>query len=279
MLIRGAMSLAERCVFAKPAAGEGRARPPAGARRAAVDGQNLDFHLKQPCGRTAYPSLTGQRFCGSFSISELDGHPRCTDATRPVCVAKPGKGGGLNSSFLWRKLPTRYRYEAPFAPYSFIQASFATAKAYQLFAGGHDSGATFHFHMSAYNVLIFGTKEWMLTPPRFTGISGSGALEWRESTDKPFPRGMPLRCTQGPGDMLLVPAQWGHATVNRRFTLGIGDLFCDIFAMNASGGIWCDKGVTSLGPDRARKDILEYRRRLKTSFARRVRMWSKIDLI
>ena len=58
---------------------------------------------------------------------------------------------------------------------------------------------------------------------------------------------MPLKCTQGPGDMLLVPAQWGHATVNRRFTLGIGDLYCDIFAMNSSGGIWCADRQSSPG--------------------------------
>ena len=31
------------------------------------------------------------------------------------------------------------------------------------------------------------------------------------------------RCTQGPGDMLVLPAAWGHATRNHGFNIGIGD--------------------------------------------------------
>lgn len=62
VLLRGALSLAERCRF-------GRAAP----EMAAV----LQEH--RSCGRTAYPSLTGQKKCGSFSLLELNTHPHCND--------------------------------------------------------------------------------------------------------------------------------------------------------------------------------------------------------
>ena len=42
----------------------------------------------------------------------------------------------------------------------------------QFFVGGDRSGAAVHFHANAYNVLFFGTKEWLLTPPRYAHISG-----------------------------------------------------------------------------------------------------------
>lgn len=46
--------------------------------------------MKRQCGRTAYPSLTGQTHCGEFSFAGLNTHPECTDSehTRPICVAK-----------------------------------------------------------------------------------------------------------------------------------------------------------------------------------------------
>ena len=49
---------------------------------------------KMRCGRTAYPSLTGQRHCGWFSLEGLNEHPACDDAekTLPVCATKPGFG-------------------------------------------------------------------------------------------------------------------------------------------------------------------------------------------
>ena len=42
-----------------------------------------------------------------------------------------------------------------------------------------------------------------------------------------LPSGLPFRCTQGPGDLLLLPPLWGHATKNLGFNIGIGDLYCD----------------------------------------------------
>ena len=47
---------------------------------------------KKECGRTAYPSLTGQQHCGTFTINELATHPHCNDAeqTRPICTRQLG---------------------------------------------------------------------------------------------------------------------------------------------------------------------------------------------
>ena len=189
----------------------------------------------RPCGRTAYPSLTDQAFCGMFSYLDLNSHPACNDPghTLPICVTKPSGVGdlGLNmSGSLWSQLPTKFRYEATLPPVSMLRESWVNAGSHQLFAGGNGSGAALHFHGAAYNVVFFGVKHWLLTPPRFAGISGAASSVWRDRhapRDLPAGSGMPFRCTQGPGDMVLVPYHWGHATVNEAFSIGIGDLFCD----------------------------------------------------
>ena len=45
---------------------------------------------------------------------------------------------------------------------------------------------------------------------------------------------------QGPGDLILLPPQWGHATINRRFTAGIGDLYCEQRQAEMLGGETCN---------------------------------------
>lgn len=215
VLLRGAVPLAQRCGLAK---GVGPMR------RTEV--------VKQPCGRTAYPSLTGQSHCGAFSFLDLDRHPVCSDAegTLPICVSKPRSNGINDSSSVWSTLPVGFRYTAGSAPTPLLQPAWLNAGAHQLFAGGNGSGAALHFHNFAYNVLFFGVKHWLITPPRFAGISGAPSSLWRDEhapRDLPAGAGMPLRCTQGPGDMVIMPSHWGHATINEAFSIGVGDLFCD----------------------------------------------------
>ena len=45
------------------------------------------LHESRGCGRTAYPTLTGQKKCGSFSLADLNVHKRCSDKerTQPIC--------------------------------------------------------------------------------------------------------------------------------------------------------------------------------------------------
>lgn len=230
VLIRGAVPLADRCGLAR--------------------GVGLMQHAQQAqssCGRTAYPSLTGQDFCGKFSYLDLNTHPTCNDKGRtlPICVSKPGKGSAnINaSSSLWKQLPARFRYEPEVAPMPVLQGAWVAAGARQLFAGGNGSGAALHFHSAAYNAVFFGVKHWLLTPPRYAGISGAASTVWRDRhapRDLPSGAGMPFRCVQGPGDMVVVPNHWGHATINEAFSIGIGDLFCDSLLSSLISDVRCN---------------------------------------
>ena len=219
VMLRGAMSLAERCEFARDA--------PAAAGL---------FSQPVQCGRTAYPNLTGQRFCGAYTIKDLNSHPQCTDAlkTLPICVKKPG--GPVNATAGWQRLPARFRMEDDNPPHPALSKLWTRRGSRQLFAGGKGSGAAFHFHGAAYNVLFFGTKHWVLTPPRYAGITGEASTEWRTTIKPKMPEGLPVTCVQGPGDMMVVPPQWGHATINHGFNIGVGDLFCDVRMSNFTSG-------------------------------------------
>ena len=89
-------------------------------------------------------------------------------------------------------------------------------KQYQFFFGGDASGATFHWHHAAFNVLYTGEKQWTITPPSSRGITGMPARE----AVAVVPKEAALRCTQLPGDMIFVPDYWGHLTLNRGFAIG-----------------------------------------------------------
>ena len=105
-------------------------------------------------------------------------------------------------------------------------------------AGAAGSGSGFHYHNAAYNLLFFGVKEWMLTPPRHAGISDLDSLEWPDAPSQAhLPKGLPLRFTQRPGDLVIVPSQWGHSTLSHGgFSLGLGVLWCDARWVNLTGG-------------------------------------------
>jgi hypothetical protein len=209
--------------------------------------------VQSMCGRTAYPSLTGQDFCGKFSYLDLNTHPACNDKGRtlPICVTKPNGGSAdINTSTgVWTQLPAKFRYEADVPPMPVLQGAWLAAGAHQLFAGGNGSGAALHFHGAAYNAVFFGVKHWLLTPPRYSGISGAASTVWRDRhapRDLPGGAGMPFRCTQGPGDMLVVPNHWGHATINEAFSIGIGDLFCDRLLSSLIGDERCGHPFVSM---------------------------------
>ena len=93
VLVRGAVPLSQRCAYAKTSP---------------TTSQPWAASTLMRCGRTAYPSLTGQRPCGTFTLRSLDTHPACGDAERtlPVCALKPH--GSVNSTPSFRSLPTSY---------------------------------------------------------------------------------------------------------------------------------------------------------------------------
>ena len=242
VLLRGALKLRERCAYAKRAAA--LAKPWAA--------RNL-----MRCGRTAYPSLTGQRACGTFTMHSLDRHPVCNDSERtlPVCAIKPF--GGVNTSVAFSSLPAQFRYEDSIPAAAALSRVWVRAGARQLFAGGRGSGAAMHFHNPAYNVQLFGVKRWLLTPPRYAGITGAASTSWDTElrTSRILPPGLPLRCAQGPGDMLLLPGHWGHATINSGFAIGIGNLYCDSVNANYTHDPTCRRNFPkAVGKVRQRND-------------------------
>ncbi len=235
-----------RCAFANP----GPPRP----------GQHVAWHKPRNCGRTAYPSLTGQQSCGTFTFAGLNSHPHCNDAERtlPICVTKPAHTGtdgqtDLNFTEVWRDLPTRLRSKARLGPTAFSQSGVSrTTSPYgcsqratrrrtiRRSRSSEASGRTAprgssspaatalarhttsikprttsyssvrsrrHLcaisarslaHLSAASRAHHsGTKDWLVGPPRYAGLSGMASTEWARTTARSdFPRGMPIRCTQ-----------------------------------------------------------------------------------
>lgn len=77
---------------------------------------------------------------------------------------------------------------------------------------GKDGGATMHFHAAAHNSLYFGYKHWLLAPPRFAELSGMAVADFKRDAEARSAK--LLKCTQRPGDVLLLPRLFGHATIN-----------------------------------------------------------------
>ena len=98
----------------------------------------------------------------------------------------------------------------------------------QLYLGPPGSGAPWHFHHPAWNLLGYGEKAWLLTPPRQAAFSTKHA-------SKCFVDDVPAlemngtepvwRCVQRAGDLLVVPDGWGHTTYNTRTSIGIAREF------------------------------------------------------
>ena len=205
VLVRGAMPLRDRCAFL------GR-----GARDVADGARN-----KSRCGATAYPWMTQQDACGVFSMDDLANGPApvCANGVKPVCVAQAGAPEALIGEPVLRNLPEAFKGPKTAAPLPVLRDAFVFWRHVQLFAGGDDAGATVHFHDAAYNLLVFGTKKWYLAPPADNAVSAKPTRAWVDAGGPKF------ECDQGPGDLMLVPEGWAHATKNAGPAMGIGVLY------------------------------------------------------
>ena len=99
-----------------------------------------------------------------------------------------------------------------------LQRPLLQTDAVQFYAGSAGSGTQPHWHTSSWNVLLRGRKRWMLWPParasyaqRHVALASAGARA---------AGGAPLVCEQQPGEVLIVPPLWGHATVNLAPSIG-----------------------------------------------------------
>jgi histone arginine demethylase JMJD6 len=90
----------------------------------------------------------------------------------------------------------------------------------QLILGPSRSGSALHFHPAAVNFLVLGLKAWALLPPALAGFADMHAEAWWRGQLPGLQAahggegGALLQALQGPGDMLFVPAGWGHAVIN-----------------------------------------------------------------
>ena len=65
--------------------------------------------------------------------------------------------------------------------------------------------------------LVFGERRWFLTPPRFATVRTDSVVDWfkrdYQNASHRVEHGM-VELIQRPGEMLYVPAGWGHAVIN-----------------------------------------------------------------
>ena len=88
----------------------------------------------------------------------------------------------------------------------------------QFFLGPAGSGAPMHFHKDAVNILAHGRKQWWLLPPRAAMYSVEPSAAWVAGGG-----GACSECLVGvqeEGDVVYVPAGWGHAVLNLQASVG-----------------------------------------------------------
>ena len=91
-------------------------------------------------------------------------------------------------------------------------------EAIQFYLGGAGNGAQPHWHMPAWNWLLRGAKRWQLWPPDGATYAQRHVSLSVEAATAVV--GGPLECEQRAGDVLILPALWGHATTNMAPSVG-----------------------------------------------------------
>lgn len=91
-----------------------------------------------------------------------------------------------------------------------------------MFVGPSGTGTALHLDTmgsSAWNALLSGGKEWrILSPERSTR---AGLLDPAVAGEHPAVGDFEYRCTQRPGDLIVVPGGWAHEVVNVGDTVSI----------------------------------------------------------
>lgn len=100
----------------------------------------------------------------------------------------------------------------------------------QFYLGAAGTGAPVHVHGHALNTLVYGQKQWILSPPEKGMYSTLPAIQhfprkvWTSQRQEQEGDGG-YRCTQYAGDVLYVPSLWAHGTVNMRQSIGVAHEF------------------------------------------------------
>jgi len=134
--------------------------------------------------------------------------------------------------------------------HSKLQPLYGNNSKPQLYLGGPGSGAPMHFHKDAWNVATSGLKRWYIVPPGCASYSSTPVAQWvvgstgrgarRDALPALFaPNGgvlptgcpdedegddggahRPFECSQDAGDVLYIPAGFGHAVLNLETSMG-----------------------------------------------------------
>jgi hypothetical protein len=127
---------------------------------------------------------------------------------------------------VWKECVPKRLLATGVPPFKQLCSNFVVGANKQIFMSGQNAGATMHFHAAAYNALFFGYKKWILLPPQHAELSGMPVAAYMNDTNR---RGIRrYTCLQRPGDVILLPRSYGHATINPLgFTVGVGHLYVD----------------------------------------------------
>lgn len=105
--------------------------------------------------------------------------------------------------------------------YNVSMVSLTQALRTQLILGPPGTGSPPHFHTSAINIGVAGRKRWFLFPPSERIWSAKPVSAWLKDDCAMSGRGAPLEVIQGPGDIIYVPENYGHAVINLDDTLAV----------------------------------------------------------
>ena len=188
---------------------------------------------------TLRASLSRQALEGAFgemsvSVSEVPYH----DGVQPVTMklgnfTRQVAEGHAGRNYLFMSLrPGRLRSLVERHLPSFLQATVSSewldGRSVQFAVGPRGSGAPVHYHKAAVNTLVYGRKQWWISPPRDAAFSNVPAADYI-AADGPASAEragrVVLRCVQWPGDVLYLPDYWGHATVNLEPSVSVASEF------------------------------------------------------
>lgn len=115
----------------------------------------------------------------------------------------------------------------------------------KLMLGPAGTGIPMHSHNASWNLLLTGKKKWYLVAPGHAAYyedddnaafkAGKGAFdyhikpttEWlRDVAPKLRSKGLLHEVMQYPGDVIYIPHDWHHATLNLADTVAISQEFC-----------------------------------------------------
>ena len=176
---------------------------------------NLADFVASVLGSTPHERKTGETFPSyAFSADPCDSWLNCDTNMLPSFIT------ALSSQFQPLKNVVNPGGDVSSAQDSQINPQF--------YLGGPNTGAPFHYHHDAVNILAFGAKRWFLQPPSSAVYSVEPPLIWFNrqimenlSTNDPSDTSGIFECIQQEGDVLFVPESWGHATLNIEASIGV----------------------------------------------------------